>query len=99
MAAPFTKAIGRVVALFEATFAEAVILRREERSSLALIEMQGTYGVYRVHLREIRQADGARKYAYYVLYQSDVLLALTTPLTQGHYVSSMIRTMYVIAWN
>jgi len=51
MATPFTEAIGRVVALFEATFAHPIILRREERPNLALIEMDGAYGVYRVHLR------------------------------------------------
>jgi len=50
MATPFTEAIGRVVALFEATFAQAVIFRREERPNLALIEMEGTSGVYRVRL-------------------------------------------------
>jgi len=74
MATPFTEAIGRVVALFEATFAHPIILRREERPNLALIEMDGTYGVYRVHLREIWQTDSARKYAYYVLHQSDVVI-------------------------
>jgi len=99
MATPFTEAIGRVVALFEATFAHPIILRREERPNLALIEMDGTYGVYRVHLQEIWQTDSARKYASMCCINLTSLLALTTPLTQGHYVSSMIRTMYVIAWN
>ena len=67
MATPFTDALDRLIACFQATFEDSVIVRREERPELALIEMQGKYGDYAVHLREIIRADGSRKYAYYVL--------------------------------
>jgi len=74
MATPFTEIVDRVVALFESAFVHSVVLRREERPHLALVEMDGTYGIYRVHVREIWQADGVRKYAYYALYQSEVVV-------------------------
>jgi len=60
--------------LFQATFEHSTIFRREERSYLALLEMSGDYGVYQVRLREIWRADGSRKYAYYVLRQSEVVV-------------------------
>ena len=74
MATPFTDAIDRVVSLFQATFEHSTILRREERSHLALLEMGGDYGVYQVRLREIWRADGSRKYAYYALRQLKVVV-------------------------
>ena len=36
--------------------------------------MGGDYSVYQVRLREIRRADGSRKYAYYVLHQSQIIV-------------------------
>jgi hypothetical protein len=74
MAASFTEAIERVVSLFQATFEHPTVLRREERPDVALIEMGGDYGGYRVQLREIWRADGSRKYAYYVLHHSKVVV-------------------------
>ncbi len=41
---------------------------------MALLEMSGDYGVYQVRLREIWLTDGSRKYAYYVLYHSRVIV-------------------------
>lgn len=73
MATPFTEALDRIVALFEAAFEHPAVLRREERPDIALLEMAGDYGVYQVCLREIRRTDGTRKYAYYVLDQSEVI--------------------------
>jgi hypothetical protein len=73
MAASLTETIEQVVSLFQATFECPAVLRREERPDVALIEMCGEYGVYQVHLREIRRADGSRKYAYYVLHHTRVV--------------------------
>jgi hypothetical protein len=73
MATPFTGAIDQVVALFRAAFEHVVLLRREERPTVAVLEMRGDYGAYRVHLQEIWRIDGSRKYAYYVLLSSKVV--------------------------
>jgi hypothetical protein len=74
MATPFTDTVDRVVTLFRTTFENAVILRREERPNLALVEMSGDYGIYQVCLREIWRDDGSRKYSYYVLHRSKVVV-------------------------
>ena len=67
MAAPFTETFDQIAALFQTAFTHPVVLRREERPQVAILEMQGNYSIYQVHLREIWRADGSRKYAYYVL--------------------------------
>jgi hypothetical protein len=36
--------------------------------------MYGDYGPYRIHFREIWRMDGSRKYAYYVLHSSKVVV-------------------------
>lgn len=74
MATSFAETLDQVIALFQAAFTHPVILRREERSQVAILEMRGTYGIYQVHLREIWRADDSRKYAYYVLNQSKVVV-------------------------
>ena len=72
MATPFTDALDRIVAQFQAVFTRPEILRREERPDIALLEMRGDYGSYLIYLREIRRADGSRKYAYYAVEQGQV---------------------------
>ena len=74
MATPFTDAVNQIVSLFQATFAPATLLQRDERPQLAILEMRGDYGIYQAHLREIWRADGSRKYAYYLLHQSTVIV-------------------------
>ncbi len=74
MATPFTTTLDRLIACFQAAFEHSAILRRDERLSMALIEMSGDYGMYQVHLKEILRANGSRKYAYYALDQSTVVI-------------------------
>ena len=74
MATPFTTTLDRLIACFQAAFEHSAVVRREERPSMALIEMSGDYGAYQVRLKEIRRADGVRRYAYYVLDRSAVVV-------------------------
>lgn len=74
MATSFTEAIDQVVLLFQTTFENPSVLRREERPAIAILEMRGDYGIYQAHLREIWRADGSRKYAYYLLGHSTIIV-------------------------
>ncbi|MFN8454366.1 MAG: hypothetical protein U0401_06800 [Anaerolineae bacterium] len=60
--------------MFQTHFQHATILRYQERPDVAILEMQGNYGIYQAHLREIWRADGSRKYAYYLLHQSAIIV-------------------------
>jgi hypothetical protein len=73
MATPFTESIDQVVSLFRAVFEHVAVLRREERTAVAILEMRGDYGAYRVQLQEIWRTGGFRKYAYYVLLPSKIV--------------------------
>lgn len=74
MATLFAETLDQVIVQFQATFTHTIILRREERPQVAILEMSGDYGICQVHLREIWRADGSRKYAYYVLNQSKIIV-------------------------
>lgn len=83
MATPFTESIDQVVSLFRAAFEHVAVLRREERAAVAVLEMRGDYGAYRVHLQEIWRADGSRKYAYYVLLPSKIVTGFDNAADPG----------------
>jgi hypothetical protein len=73
MATPLADALDRIAALCQASFENVVNVRREERPSVAFIELQGDFGAHQVHLREIHRTDGGRRYAYYVLSGTQVI--------------------------
>ncbi len=83
MATPFTESIDQVVSLFRAAFEHVAVLRREERAAVAVLEMRGDYGAYRVHLQEIWRADGSRKYAYYVLLPAKIITGFDNAADPG----------------
>jgi hypothetical protein len=74
MATPFTQALDLIISQFQAAFENPTLVRRDERPHRALLEMRDNYGVYQVHLREVLRVDGTRKYAYYVLHQSRLII-------------------------
>ncbi len=74
MASTAAETIKHIIALAEAHCQNVTVLRCEERSDAAILELTAGYGRYRLHLREIWRADGSRKYAYYVLSGTTVLV-------------------------
>ncbi len=75
MAISFKEAIEYVIAITRSTFDDVIILRREERKDLAILEINANYGPNKVYLREIWRADSSRKYAYYIVLESKVIIA------------------------
>ncbi len=74
MAPSFKESIEHVIIVAQEVFDNILILRREERESLAILEINASYGPYKIYLREIWRADGSRKYAYYGVYDSKVII-------------------------
>lgn len=67
MATPFTELINHNITLILSFLTDVVIVRHEERDSIAILEANGRYRTYTIHIREIWQDQNPRKYAYYIL--------------------------------
>lgn len=74
MAPSFKESIEYVIAVAQEAFDNVLILRREARESLAILEINASYGPYKIYLREIWRADNSRKYAYYVVLENRVIV-------------------------
>ena len=73
MAEPFTTAFDRIITLCQAIFEELILVRRQERSQYAVLELRGRYNHYLIEIREILRLDGSRKYAYYIIHEGQVV--------------------------
>ncbi len=74
MAPTFANALGQIVDLCHQRLENVNVVRHEVRDQVALLEVEAQYGRYRLHIREIWQSAGPRKYAYYVLQDELVIV-------------------------
>jgi hypothetical protein len=67
MAEPVGATLDALIAKAQATLQNVRLVRRDERPTRALIELEGRFHSHRIIISEIHLADGQVRYAYYVL--------------------------------
>ncbi|MBE2197586.1 MAG: hypothetical protein IAE79_03180 [Anaerolinea sp.] len=74
MAQTFADSLQEVIELCQQRLTAVTIARHTIREHVALVEIHVMYGRYAIHIREVCQADGVRKYAYYALQNDQVVV-------------------------
>lgn len=67
MVEPVGAALDALIAKARTALQEVRLVRRDERPTRALIDLEGRFRSYRIIISEIHLADGHVRYAYYVL--------------------------------
>jgi hypothetical protein len=67
MAEPVGATLDALIAKAQAALQEVRLIRRDERPTRALIELEGRFNSHRIIISKIHLADGQVRYAYYLL--------------------------------